>query len=106
MELIEIWGDPDGPDGPAETVLDDDELGIDVDAPDVDVPNADLGDDGVFDENDEGFLAVDYDNDGVVEIGRDLNEDGTLDDSEYVGDDVNGVGALQGDEVLVVEQPE
>lgn len=104
MELIEIWGDQDGEDGIAETVLDDEDFDVDVDAPDVDLPDADFGDDGVFNEGDEGFLAVDYDNDGVVEIGRDLNEDGTLDDSEFVGDDVNGDGALQGDEVLVVEQ--
>ena len=59
--------------------------------------NEEFGDDGIFDVNDEGYLADDIDGDGGVEIG--------LDDDEVFGDDLNDDAILTEDEVLVVVAP-
>ena len=59
-----------------------------------------LGDDGVFDENDEGYLAENIDDDAVWEIGQDRNGDGVLTEDEVLGEDANEDSGLTEDELI------
>ena len=56
------------------------------------------GEDGVFNEQDEGFVSEDLDDDGITEIGFDEDESGTLEDNEGLGSDLNNDQALTEDE--------
>jgi hypothetical protein len=58
-----------------------------------------LGDDGVLDVSDEGFLCQDIDDDGVFDIGIDEDGDGVLDENEVLGSDLNDDEALTEDEL-------
>jgi hypothetical protein len=60
-----------------------------------------LGEDGVFNQEDEGYLSEDLDGDGIFEIGMDENGDGILDENEVLGEDVNDDGELTEDELSV-----
>lgn len=63
-------------------------------------PNTVLGDDGVFTEDEAGYLSDDIDDDGIMEIGFDEDEDGMLTDDEVLGDDANEDGELTEDELI------
>ena len=98
MQLIPIRGGVEGQ--AAESVVDE------VDPIADDDPFGGIaGDDRVFDERDEGFLADDIDGDGVLEIGQDRNADGIFDQDEVLGDDVNDDRFLNEDEFIVVVVP-
>lgn len=92
MTAIPVEGIAEEGEGRAETVaeddfLDDDEfLGL-------------FGDDDVFDEADEGYLADDLDDDGIFEIGFDEDADGVLTDVEVLGEDLDGDAVLIFDEL-------
>ena len=58
-----------------------------------------LGDDGLLNEDDEGFLAADVDGDGIAEVGIDADGNGTLDDAEILGRDENRDNALDEGEI-------
>lgn len=70
----------------------------DVDAPDVDLGV--LGDDGILNQDDEGFFAEDLDGDGINDVGLDENGDGVLGDDEVVGADANNDGQLDENELV------
>ncbi len=109
MQLVPIRGFAEEGEGPAETV--DEDEAVEPVAPVAPVDQADddflgiAGDDRVFNEQDEGFLANDIDNDGVFEVGQDRNADGILDENEVLGDDVNNDRFLTEDEFIVVAVP-
>jgi len=68
-----------------------------VGTPAADVVDA-LGDD-LLDVNDEGALCQDVDGDGINEIGIDQDKNGSLDENEVLGSDLNDDEALTEDEL-------
>ena len=104
MQLIPIRTAASEEPGVAETVDEPDVPAVDPIAND-DPFGGIAGDDRVFNEGDEGFLANDIDNDGVFEIGQDRNADGILDQDEILGDDVNNDRFLNEEEFIVVVVP-
>ncbi len=104
MQLVPIRGFAEEGGGPAETVDEPDVPAVDPIADDDPFIGI-AGEDRVFNEEDEGFLADDFDNDGVVEIGQDRNADGVLDQDEVLGDDANNDRILNEDEFIVVVVP-
>lgn len=56
-------------------------------------------DDGLYSEDDEGYLSEDVDGDGIFEIGFDENDDGALDDNEILGEDADGDAVLTAQEL-------
>ncbi|MDP9369041.1 MAG: cupredoxin domain-containing protein [Chloroflexota bacterium] len=106
MQLVPIRGFFEEGEGAAETVEEDEVVEpvapVDPVAEEDDDFLGIAGDDGVFNQEDEGFLADDFDDDGVVEIGRDLDNDGILGEDEVLGDDVDNDGILTEDEFVVI----
>ena len=64
----------------------------------VQTDDENIGNDGVLDQNDAGYLGQDLDGDGINEIGIDENQSGTLEDNEVYGSDLNNDQALTEDE--------
>jgi len=61
-----------------------------------------VGEDGIVDENDEGFLREDINGDGIFDIGLDEDGNGALEEGEVLGIDEDESGILEAEEIAVV----
>ncbi len=87
-EPVRQTGETEAGDLVGDDVAGDGETGVGVPGTDV------LGDDGILNQDDEGYLTGDVNGDGTNEVGIDQDGNGTLDQAEVVGIDANNDGAL------------